>query len=88
MHNSHPQEDRAVIDFGKVLNPDDPDKKITVHIVAFFIKNEAYTNDSAYVTVGAEYDDSNYIWVAQADYTFDMNPVSLCLLDEGLINID
>ena len=63
---------------------------ITIHFVVTLIKNLDYTNSTVFVTVGAEYDSQNYIYVSQAEYAFDMNPVSIILtyLIPVMISID
>jgi hypothetical protein len=77
------QNDRAIIDFGSLMNSAAvnsagpfTDSTIEITFEASLIKNSAYTNATAIVTAGAEYDSDNYVWVSQASYTYNMNAVS------------
>lgn len=73
--------DRVILDFGTLQNTaaddggaDKSDSTIHITFGASLILNDDYTNSTAIVTAGAEYDSENYVWVSQASYTYDMNP--------------
>lgn len=78
------QNDRAILNFGSLKNTapadsgaDKSDSTIKITFRASLIVNTAYTNTTAIVTAGAEYDNQNYVWVSQASYTYNINPVSI-----------
>lgn len=73
-----------MVNFGNVTNTglndagtNYADSTITISFIATLITNTKYTNTSVYVTVGAEYNSQNYIWVSQAQYSYSMTPVSI-----------
>ncbi|XP_050714209.1 uncharacterized protein LOC126997255 [Eriocheir sinensis] len=74
--------DRAYFDFGNIINTDPyvlgqtdyTDSTITVEFSATLISNPDYTNTSATVTIGAQYDNNNYIYVGSDKMSYSMLP--------------
>ena len=69
------QPNRAIIDLGTVVNSgtntvDIEQSKIYIDYEAVMISNEDTTDGGTYwLSVGAEYDNENFIWVGQASFT-------------------